>query len=729
MERHASRRLTALTLGLALVVCAPSAGSAEDPTASAPPVEDAAPETPVAADPPGEPDATPAASDAGGTRLPEVVVEARSDSLVGIAESASQGTVGATQIDERPVLRPGEVLEVVPGLIVTQHSGDGKANQYFLRGFNLDHGTDFATRVNGVPVNLPSHAHGQGYTDLNFMIPELIRKIDYKKGVYYADEGDFSSAGAANLQYWNVLPEGIALATVGMFDYTRGLVADTPKVGPGNLLYAGEVLFNNGPWDVRSQFLKGNAVLGYSVGDDANGWNVTGMGYKAGWDSTDQIPQRAVDAGIIGRFGTLNASDGGSSQRYGLSAEWHRTGEDQISRILAYGYYYDLSLFSDFTYFLDDPIDGDQFEQQDRRVVSGLDASHTWLGRLGSVATDTRVGVQVRNDAIHNGLYHTLDRARLSTTRADDIAVTSGAPYLETREQWTDWLRSIAGLRVDIVDFRVDAELPENSGNVTAAIASPKLDLIFGPWERTELYLNGGMGFHSNDARGVLAHVEPGSDPPALIDPASALVRTYGAEIGLRSTRLHGLQTTVALWWLDIASELLFVGDAGTTAGSRPSRRYGVEWANFYTPTEWLTIDADFALTHTRFVGDDPAGNYIPGSPDAVIAAGITVHDLHGFFGSVRLRYFGPRPLIEDNSVRSDATLLLSNQIGYQINSTWSVWVEMFNFLNGKEQDIAYYYPTRLRDEPAGPDDGGYNGVQFHPVEPLSVRVAVTAHF
>jgi hypothetical protein len=662
-------------------------------------------------------------------RLPEVVVQGRSDSLVGIAESASQGTVGATQLDERPILRPGEVLETIPGMIVTQHSGDGKANQYFLRGFNLDHGTDFATSVNGVPVNLPSHGHGQGYTDLNFMIPELIQKVHYKKGVYYADEGDFSSAGAANLQYFHVLPEGIALFTGGMYDYYRGLVADSPKLGPGNLLYAGEVLFNNGPWDVPSNFLKGNLVLGYSMGSESEGWSITGMGYKADWTSTDQIAERAVREGVIDRFGSLDDSDGGSSQRYSLSAEWHRSQDDHTTRVLAYGFYQDLDLFSNFTYFLDDPLNGDQFEQKDVRWVSGLKASHSWLAQAGPIETDNTVGLQFRNDSIRNGLYHTVDRERLSTTRADGIRETSVSPYLETREQWTEWFRSIAGVRVDIFNFDVGSVLPDNSGNTTDAIASPKLDLILGPWQQSELYLNGGMGFHSNDARGVNTTVEPGTAPPVAVNPADPLVRTYGAEIGMRTTRLRNLQSTLAFWWLDIDSELLFVGDAGTTDASRPSRRSGVEWANFYSPTEWLTLDADFAFTHTRFRGDDPTGNYIPGSPDAVIAAGITVHDLHGFFGSVRLRYFGPRPLTEDDSVRSDATLLLSNQIGYTLNETWTLWVEVFNFLNGKEQDIAYYYPSRLRNEPVGPDDGGYNDIHFHPVEPVSVRVALTAHF
>ena len=658
-----------------------------------------------------------------------VVVVGRSDSLVGAAESASQGTVGATQLEERPLLRASEVLETVPGMIVTQHSGDGKANQYFLRGFNLDHGTDFATSVNGVPVNLPTHAHGQGYTDLNFMIPELVETVNYKKGVYYADQGDFSSAGAADLEYFHVLPTGIALAQVGMYDYYRTLLAGSPRVGPGNLLYAGELVYNDGPWDNPAHFRKGNGVLRYSVGGDQDGWSVTAMAYKAKWDSTDQIAQHAVREGIIDRFGTLDDSDGGNSQRYSLSAEWHRTGENGLTRLVAYGYYYDLDLFSNFTYFLDDPVNGDQFEQKDSRWVGGLLASHSWQMTLGPVKMDNTVGAQFRIDTIHNGLFHTVQRERLSTIRSDDIVETTGAVYTETREQWAPWFRSIAGLRFDIVNFDVSSNTHQNSGNVTDTIPNPKLALIFGPWANTEFYLDGGLGYHSNDGRGVTTNVEPGSNPPVKVQPADPLVRTYGAEVGARSTWIPNLQSTLALWWLKIDSELLFVGDAGTTEASRPSERYGLEFANFYTPTKWLTLDADFAFTHARFTNNDPAGDYIPGSPNAVISAGITVHDLHGFFGSLRLRYFGPRPLIEDGSVQSDSTLLLNAQVGYQINKTWTVTVDFFNLLNSKDSDISYYYASRLAGEPPGPDDGGYNDIHFHPVEPFQVRAAVTARF
>jgi hypothetical protein len=656
-----------------------------------------------------------------------VVVEGRDDSLIGIAGSASEGAVGAEQLAERPLLRPGEVLETVPGLIVTQHSGEGKANQYFLRGFNLDHGTDFATTVNGVPVNLPSHGHGQGYTDLGFTIPELVRTVSYRKGVYSAADGDFSSAGAADLEYFDALPSGVASVQGGMFGEFRALLADSPELGGGHLLYAGELVHDDGPWRDPSDFLKGNLVLRYATGGAEAGWSLTAMGYKADWGSTDQVAQRAVDRHDIDRFGTLDDSDAGKSQRYGLSAEWHRSDASSATKLLLFGYYYDLELFSNFTYFLEDPVHGDQFEQTDERWVTGLRASHDFTWRLAGVDTDETVGLQFRSDSIHNGLFHTERRDRLATTRTDAIGEYGLAPYFETREQWAPWLRSTAGVRLDVFQFDVRSDLRANSGSETATVASPKLSLVAGPWADTELYLDAGLGFHSNDARGATIRVDPRSgDPVQRVDP---LVRTRGAEVGLRTTRIWKLQSTVAFWWLDIESELLFVGDAGATEASRPSRRYGIELTNFYTPTDWLTFDADLAWTHARFRDPDPTGSHIPGAPDAVIATGVSLHDLGGFFGSVRARYFGPRPLVEDGSVRSDSTFLLCGQVGWRFDERWSVTVEAFNILDRKDSDISYFYASRLRNEAPGPDEGGYNDIHFHPVEPASVRLSLTAHF
>ncbi|NBV22825.1 MAG: TonB-dependent receptor [Proteobacteria bacterium] len=682
---------------------------------------------------------TPALTNTPPTRLPDVVVGGRADDLTGIAASATQGTVGVDHLQARPLLRPGELLETIPGVIITQHSGAGKANQYFLRGFNLDHGTDFATSLNGMPVNLPTHAHGQGYTDLNWIIPELVTRIDYRKGPYAAADGDFASAGAADLTYARPLLTGFWQLEGGSFGYARGVFAASPKLGNGTLLYGVELMHEDGPWERADNFRKGNGVLRYSTGDDALGWSVMGFAYHGEWNATDQIALRAITGNNtvpggfqVGRFGTLDPTTGGNSQRYGTIAEWHRSGDDSTSRLMAYAYYYDLDLFSNFTYFLNDPTDTtpDQFEQADQRVTAGFKASHDWNLSLLGRELENSAGLQFRNDLIHNGLYTTSARIRTGTTRVDDVWQTSVSPYYENKTQWAEKLRTVVGARADLYRFEVASLDPRNSGTVTDFIASPKGSVILGPWAKTEFYLNAGMGFHSNDGRGATTTVDPASG--AAVSKVNPLVRTYGAEVGTRTTWVPGLQSTLSAWWLDIDSELLFVGDAGTTEASRPSRRYGLEFANYYTPTKWLTFDADVSLSQARFRDPDPAGQYVPGSIETVVAAGVAVHDLNGFFGGLRLRYFGPRALVEDNTIRSTASALVNLQVGYEFNPKWKLTVDVFNLLDRKASDISYYYESRLRGETINPDpalNGGYNDIHLHPAEPVSLRVAVTGRF
>ncbi|ANE57822.1 TonB-denpendent receptor [Methylomonas sp. DH-1] len=648
----------------------------------------------------------------------------RSRDLVGIAESASQGHVGQEQLKYRPISRPGEILETVPGLIASQHSGEGKANQYYLRGFNLDHGTDFLTQIDGVPVNLTTHAHGQGWTDTNFLIPELIKTVNYQKGNYYAENGDFSSAGAANIQYFDGMPNTLVKFTGGMFDYYRGLTTGSHKLGDGNLLYAGEIVNNGGPWTVSNNYQKYNGVLRYSEEHGETGWNVTAMAYKADWNATDQIAKRAVTSGLIGRYDALDPTDGGASERYSLTAEWHRNTNTSATKVMAYGLYSKLNLFSNFTYFLNDPVNGDQFNQPDQRSQTGFKASHTIYHKLAGAESESTFGLQVRNDNIDNGLYLTKARQRLSTVRQDSVWVTSASPYAENKTRWNDWFRTTLGVRFDGFRFNVtNSNIAANQGERYDGLVSPKLGMVFGPWADTEFYLNGGLGYHSNDGRGVNTRIDPSSGEN--VKSAVPLARTYGSEIGARTTWIKGLQSTLAIWWLDIDSELLFSGDAGTTEPSRPSRRYGLEFANYYSPTDWLTLDADFSYSKSRFMGNDPAGNYIPGSIETVVATGATVHDFYGFFGGPRLRYFGPRSLIEDNSVRSKPTIMLSAMLGYEFNKTWTLQAEMFNLLNRTDSAIDYYYTSRL----PGEDPAGVNDIHFHPVEPINFRMTLSAKF
>jgi outer membrane receptor protein involved in Fe transport len=653
---------------------------------------------------------------------PEVEVVGTYETGVGTSDSASEGRVTARRIETRPALRPGEVLEYVPGVIITQHSGDGKANQYFLRGFNLDHGTDFAIDVAGMPVNMPTHAHGQGYADLNFLIPELVSGIDYRKGPYYAEVADFSAAGAASIHYANSLPHTIGSVTIGEHDYKRALLAGSPNVGGGTLLYGIELIGQDGPWDNPENFKKFNAALHYSRGDRADGFSVTGMAYKADWDSTDQIPQRAVDSGLIGRFGAIDPSDGGETSRYSLSYEQHHDFGGGRVAVDAYAIHSKLNLWSNFTFFTDQ-ANGDQFEQAEDRTVLGVHPRVEFYNKLAGMDSIFKIGMQARRDDIEPvGLYHTVARQRIGTTREDKVVETSVGIYAEETLHVAEKFRTILGLRGDQYNFDVNSNIPQNSGKVDDSIVSPKLSLIFGPWAKTEYFLNYGYGFHSNDARGTTITVNPGTLGPAeKVDP---LVRSKGAEVGMRSEIIPNLETSLSLWQLKLDSELLFVGDAGTTEPSRPSKRTGIEWTNHYKPYSWLLVDFDLSVSRARFTDEDPAGNHIPGSIEKVASFGVTVDSFGPWYGMLQHRYFGPRPLIEDDSVRSKATQITNVRVGYKIDPKWRVHMDVFNLFDRKDSDIEYFYASQLRGEAAPVDD-----IHFHPVEPRTFRVTLTGYF
>jgi outer membrane receptor protein involved in Fe transport len=668
------------------------------------------------------------------TQAPLVEVIGHYATDLGSTDAASQGSVTSKLIEDRPILRPGEILEFVPGMVVTQHSGDGKANQYFLRGYNLDHGTDFATYVEGMPVNMPTHAHGQGYADINFMIPELVDRIDFRKGPYYADEGDFASAGSAHFYYFDKLPKNVASVTVGSNDYQRFVLGASPAVGNGHLLLGVEAAHNDGPWDNPERFNKFNTVLRLSQGTPLEGLSLAGMAYKAHWDSTDQIPLRAVEQGLIGRLGTIDPTDGGNTSRYSLSFQGHSPlstlGKPQFD-IDMYVIRYTLDLFSNFTFFHDDPVNGDQFHQADRRTVWGARPTLTWSGKLGSFDTTNRVGMQLRYDNIARvALDSTENRVLTSETREDKVKETGAGLFAENSTSWTSWFRTIAGVRFDYYNFNVDSSIPVNSGRLDDTITSPKISLIFGPWKKTELFLNAGYGFHSNDARGTTITVDPKTGLPA--DPVTPLVRTKGAEVGLRTQIVPKVESSIAFWALNQDSELLFTGDAGTTEPSFPTHRRGIEWLTTYRPLPWLTFDAQASYSEARFV-DNPAGGRVPGAVPFVAQFGAYVQDFGRWSGAFQIRYVSPYPLIEDNSVRSSPSTIANMRVGYKINETWSAHLDVLNLFNSEAHDIDYFYCSRLKTDPAGAtcSDGslGVDDIHFHPAEPRQFRFTVTAHF
>ncbi len=644
-----------------------------------------------------------------------VEVHGHYDNAIGSSDAASQGTIRAELLKSRPPQRPGEVLEFVPGLIVTQHSGDGKANQYFLRGFNLDHGTDFATSVGGMPVNMPTHGHGQGYTDLNFLIPELVQRIDYRKGPYFAPVGDFSAAGSADIVYRTRFDAPFGLVTLGENGYGRGVVGGSIDLAGGTtLLGTFEAMRNDGPWTLEENLRRTNGVVTLSGGTEALGWSVTGMGYDARWRSTDQIPQRLIDAGSFngqpfGRFDAIDRSDGGDTSRASLSGEWHRNADGQLTRVQAYAMRYQLQLLSNFTYFT--MPDGDQFQQRDDRKVYGLRASHSFGHQLGGFDARSELGVQLRHDRIRVGLFDTAERAVVATTRDDNVRETLAGVYGQTGVEFTPVLRGVFGVRADQVRNQVESlATPADSGRARDSLVSPKLSLIAGPFAKTEFFFNAGQGFHSNDARGTTDALAP--TPP--------LVKAKGYEFGVRTEAVAGLQSSLALWSLKSDSELVYVGDAGTTEASGASKRRGVEWNNRCAPLRWLLLDADFAWTHARFEN----GDRIPNAIDRVASVAATLRDLGAWSATLQMRYLGPGALIEDNSVRSTSSVLTNLRVSRKLGSNAELTLDVFNLFDREVNDIQYFYQSQLPGEAAPVADR-----HVHPAEPRSARLSLLVRF
>lgn len=651
-------------------------------------------------------------------------LENPAENLVGIATAASQGAITAQQLQARPIMRPAEVLEAVPGLVVSQHSGEGKANQYYLRGFNLDHGSDFATMLAGIPVNMPSQAHFHGYADTNLLIPELVSGVQYKKGPYFAEDGDFAAAGSANVNYVNQLDRPIASVSGGGQGWGRLFAAASPRVGQGHMLVGLELGHNNGPWDRGDDLQKINGIVRYSRGDARNGLSLTGMSYSAHWNATDQVAVRAIESGLIGRFGSLNLTDGGRSFRHSVAVDAQRSSANGSTRATGYVLRYGLNLLSDFTYFLDDPIGGDQREQEDRRWVAGGRVTHRRLGEWLGRHTESAVGVQMRRDAVGTvGLFKTTRAIRTGTIRDDSLNQTSGGLFGQSEIEWSRKLRTTLGLRADAYRFDVTSNNPVNSGSASAALVSPKFTAVLGPWQATELYVNAGYGFHSNDARGATISVDPLSGEPA--ERVTPLVRAKGAEFGVRTVKLKGLQSTMALWYLGFDSELLFIGDAGITEASRPSRRFGLEWANYARLSPWMTAEADVSFSRARFTDPDPVGDRIPGALDRVVSGALTVEPTKRIFGSIRLRHFGPRPLVEDASVKSKSTTIWNGELGISLSNRARLTFEGFNLFDAAVADIDYFYRSRLPGEPLE----GVDDVHTHPSLPRMGRVSLQLAF
>jgi outer membrane receptor protein involved in Fe transport len=678
--------------------------------------------------------------------LSEVTVIASRLNLLGTATTASQGSVTEQELELRPAYRVGQLLESVPGLVVTVHSGEGKANQYLARGFNLDHGTDIANFVDDMPVNRPTNTHGQGYSDLNFIMPELSNGLDYTKGPYYASVGDFGSVASTHMRLANDIPDQVALAvgTLGVYNVFAGgtdHLTDEDRLLGG--IYYGHV---DGPFTHPDDFRKIAGTLRFSHGTDADGYSATAMYYHGEGNMTTDQPLRAIQEGLISRWGTLDATDGSLSERFSLSGHFGATGDHWKSSSSAYFIHSKMILWNDFTHYLEDPINGDQEEQYESRTTAGGQSAFTFTGTYGPIRNDVSVGVQLRYDDAYVNRKHTLHRDPLTycsveqpdssalqvpaeggICNADQVHLLDLGPYVEDITHWTGWLRTVIGLREEYYRASDHSFTTGVAGAAHQALFQPKGSLILGPFAATEVYFSAGRGFHSDDVRGVLGTV-PLEGIPGKAGKTPLLASSKGLEIGVRTNIMPKLSMQLAVFQQDFNSELAYDADAGQDTASAPSRRQGIELSAEYRPLRWIELNTDLAVSKARYRGDLAAfgleGPYIANAPKFIGSFGVLVDNIGPWFGGLQWRKLGPYPISDGNPFPEDPGYSEFNlDAGYKINSHLKVQLSVYNLFNTRADSSAYDYTSRLPGEPAE----GVTGIQVHPLEPISGVLKVTA--
>jgi TonB dependent receptor/TonB-dependent Receptor Plug Domain len=710
-----------------------------------------------------------ASAHADSASIQEITVTAGRLGLLGTAATASEGVVADEELQLTPVYRPGQMLETVPGLIVTLHSGEGKANQFLMRGYNLDHGTDLAVSVDGMPINQPTHTHGQGYTDLNFMIPELADGISYSKGPYYADVGDFGAVGSVRVDYRDTIASQVS-ATAGTRGFERTFAAQSQPLGHGQLLAAAELQHYDGPFVTPDDARKENLVLRYSQGDKNNGYSVTGMFYHQSWTNTTDIPIRAVSQGLIpDRFGTLDPTDGGRSLRASLSVQYQASlGKGQFSAS-SFVMYNQLHLYNDFTHYLVDPIHGDQEDQTENRRVIGGAANYTLALTLGTVDNEISVGALTRYDALAVGRLPSEGQAPLpaqndptSFSNDDQVYLAAGALYGQATTHWSSALRSVLGLRADFqhgTDVDHLARLHEtaghtNGGTAASSLLQPKGSLIYAPAGYLEFYASAGRGFHSADLRGVNQAANVGSGLPRT----PLLAQQDGQELGIRAAVKQNLALTFAVYNLWQQSETIINPDVGADTAGPPSRRYGYEVNLTYQIRQWLEFYGSYSGNHTRLThpfddGTGHLGTYIMDAPIAAGSLALYLRDLGPWSGGLNYRYLGNYPLSSgpcvDSAVVKDfpgAATSCANaptaraqvngggfgewnlDVHYAFPSGWSAAIGIYNLLNSHAAAAEFWYVDRLKTE-IGTYRDGRADVHEHPLEPIMARFTISKQF
>ena len=628
--------------------------------------------------------------------------------------AASSTTVRDRDFMLRPHTRPADILMVTPGLFVVQHAGGGKANQYFLRGFDADHGTDLALSVDGVPVNMVSHGHGQGYADMHWVIPEVVKRIEVAKGTYFADHGDFATAGAINLTTYSHFEGNSVALTGGSFETYRALTMVTPHFDAWKPVLAAEVYGTNGPFDNPERLKRYNVFTKLTRElVDGSTFSLAATSYAGGWRASGQIPERAVRDGSLDRFGFIDPLEGGSSARHSVYASYHSADEDGEVNLLAYFVSYRLSLFSNFTFFARDQVNGDMIEQNDTRSVLGLKGSYRFVRRFGGVRFDGTFGVQTRTDDIDNALHYDVRRLRLADVVDAHIAETSIGVYAQEDVAWTPWLRSVVGLRADYFAFGVDDRLGNDSGVQQAALASPKASVILTPVDAWDIYLNFGAGFHSNDARGVVRSE----------NAVKPLTRAIGGEVGSRARLFDRLDVAATVFYLHLDSEIVWVGDEGTTEARGATRRYGFEGEARLRVFSWLFADADITAASARYVANAGNGDAVALAPKLVLQAGVSVRHPSGAFGRIGVFHIGDRPATEDGTLTAQGFTRLDATVGYRY-----AWVQLAvavqNVFNTDWREAQFANASQLASESAPVDD-----LHFTPGAPVNAQATATFFF
>lgn len=601
------------------------------------------------------------------TTIEEVVVFGRNTELLGRAEAASQGSVGGADLLVRPMLKVAELLESMPGMVAVQHSGSGKANQYFLRGFNLDHGTDYTAYLDGMPLNLRSHGHGQGYLDVNGLLPESVDRIDYRKGPYYADLGDFSLAGASFIQTIDRLDRSFVSAETGEYSWQRFAGGLSQDIGDGVLTVMGEAKYYDGPWQHAESLKHVSLWSKYTRSTDFGRASMTLSGYRGNWHPTEQIPERAIGTAVCpDEFCALDDSAGGSTRR--LIATGELVGDDwQLS---AYSQYYDWSMESNPTYDF-------QINQFDKRWSLGGRGDKTLFDRD---TVQFNIGAEVRYDAIGDvGLDENMRGVFVANISDNEIEEMSVGVFGELRWTPVPKLRVTAGLRSDYYEFDVRAQNANSfSGNETDTLVSPKFGAAYLLNESLEFYGNWGKGFHSNDARGAVNNA----------DPVPGLSKGDGHEVGFR-TSLAQVKFTASYWWLDQDSELIFVGDSNSVEPKGGSRREGYEMTAFWQPTDGIGVDAVYTNSEARYT-DNVEGSHVEGAVEESAQLGVSA-TRNSWEGSMRVRYLGPYAMTADNTQRADGLTTVSVRGAYHFGKV-TVYAEVINLLDTDGKDIVYYY-------------------------------------